>query len=524
MKRFIKSNLWVISAVLYPLSWVTYSGPNLSFLAWIAFVPLFIYLSEQTAIFRRFYGSGLAVITSWTIVAAGWLFLFPMDKWLVAIAFISGTLHISFPFILLFFLQKKLSFPKSLLLFPFIWVAWEWIYLLLPHMMVTHPLPYGQGDNLWLIQMADLGGMWLISFWVMLFNVLIYLAVRKHNYNLGSMAFLVSGSKVSAAMILPPLLYCGFIFQNSNLQSDKSVQVSIVPTQFEPNYLTDQKNQKTIIEQTLHRTDSLAYDLASANKNSDLYVWPEAGTSYWMAFENINTLLHQATTDWRGSLITGSQEVRSTGEHQDQYVSGVLITPQLHDVTTPVQYHHKIALVPGSETIPYHDILSVLFPSLKTSKKNYTYGNSFEPLQLLTKDNEIFQTGVSLCYEQWFPSIWTKQVQNGAEFFVHMAAEGWYGDKGFAQFMANVSRFRAVENRRSVARSSNMGLSMFINAYGQSYKKINYGSLDMVTAEVSTSKKMTLFSRHPNLFPKFCLYLITFSLVYFFVFSPSSQQ
>ena len=94
-----------------------------------------------------------------------------------------------------------------------------------------------------------------------------------------------------------------------------------------------------------------------------------------------------------------------------------------------------------------------------------------------------------------------------------MAAEGWYGNAGHAQFMANVNRFRAVENRRSVARSSNKGLSLFINSKGQFYNAIPYGSMNMSTADVSTSTQLSFFSRFPNGFPLICIFFIVLILI-----------
>ena len=511
MKRFFHSNLWIISVVLFPLSWVTYSGPNLSFLAWFALVPLFAFLNENKKNFKKFYGAALAVTSSWTLATSGWLFHFPIEKWLVALTIFSETVHISAPYCILYFVQKKIGFSKAVLLLPFMWVGWEWLYLPLQHTMGTHLLPYTQGSNLWLIQMADLGGMWLISFWVMLFNAGLFFILQSSDFHYRSKRFAISAFQFATVMIVLPLLYGGFALQTKKTDAGSSLQVSIIPTQFEPEYLNDQENQKAIIEETLHRTDSLAYDLLGANKGSDLYVWPEAGTSYWMQFHNLATILHEATTDWSGALLTGCRGIPVEGDDQNAYVSGVMVTPRYDSTVAELQYHHKTTLVPGAETMPYRDI----FKSEKdrANAMSYTAGSSFIPLKLKTKEGDNFNPGISLCYEQWFPSVWTKSANNGTEFFVHMAAEGWYGDVGYAQFMANVSRFRAVETRRSVVRSSNKGLSMFINALGQTNDGIAYGSLNMTTAHVMTSREKTLFSQYPDALPISCIAVFVIGLM-----------
>ncbi len=513
MKKFINSNLWLISAVLYPLSWVTYSGPNLSFLSWIAFVPLLVFLNQNRDNWKKFYGASLAVIISWAFVSSAWVFQFPAPTWQSAFMIGLEILHISIPFLILFFIQKKIGFTKAILLLPFIWVVWEWTYLPMQHTMGSHLLSYSQGNNIWLIQAADIGGMWLISFWVMLFNVVGYLALQSCDFKFSSRKFAVLSAKSATVMIVPMLLYFMYAHEKWSGASEKSLQVSIIPTQFEPEALMNDSQQKSVIENTLHRTDSLAYDLTSAKRGSDLYVWPEAGTSHWLAFDNITQLLHEAVTDWSGSLLTGCKGITLEGDDKNAYVSAVMVSPSEFNEDMPLQYHHKTKLTPGAETLPYKEWSAPLLSGDENVNPYFTPGSSYEPLALKTKSGASFSPGISLCYEQWFPAVWSNQANKGAEFFVHMAAEGWYGDVGYSQFMANVSRFRAIENRRTVVRSSNKGLSMFINPMGHSYGAVAYGSLDMSTASVSANSELTVFSQYPNLFPISCLWISIFYLV-----------
>ena len=516
IKAFLSSRQWIISAIIYPMSWVTYSGLNLSFLAWIAFVPLFVHLKNHHESFMRFYGPSVAVILSWAVLSAGWLFHFPNPLWKVAIAFFGDILHISAPFLFLFFMQKKLGFRHSLVLFPFLWTAWEWLYIPWEHTMGTHLLAYGQGNNLWLIQMVDIGGVWIVSFWVILFNVVIYFALEKVNFNYKSKQFAISVLKRMSWLIIPSFLYSAYAFQKLEAEDTKSIQVSIIPTQFDADYLGNEKNQKAIIEETLHRTDSLAFDLIEKDRRSDLYVWPEAGTSYWAGFPNITSILQQATNDWEGTLLTGCKGIPIQGEDRLAHISAVMVSPSLDSIhlSRPLQYHHKTILSPGGEAIPYkHLILPLLSEDLQYATF-FEAGRSFEPLQIETRNGESFKTGLSLCYEQWFPLVWTKTSQKGAEFFVHMAAEGWYGDYGFAQFMANVTRFRAIENRKAVVRSSNKGLSLIIDNQGIFREKVSYGSLEIKTAEVQTSTKITWFSKYPNTIPIGCLITLISSFLF----------
>jgi apolipoprotein N-acyltransferase len=362
--------------------------------------------------------------------------------------------------------------------------------------------------------MADLGGMWLVVCWVMYFNVLVYLIFRWHGYEFASKQFLYSILKMIGVMILPALLYSGYSYQKYAANTGQAIQVSIVPTQYTAQELMDPNLQKLIIEKTLHRNDSLAFEQINRNATSDLYVWPEAGTSNWMNFPNITSILMQATNDWNGSLITGCKGVVAGEDDQRKYISGVMISPSQDSTKLPLQYHHKTNLIAGTEFVPYKEILGpVFYDKEKQAERYFMHGKSFQPLLLKTKNDEEYHVGVSLCYEQWFPNTWAKQTVNGAEFFVHIAAENWYGEVGYQQFMLNVNRFRAIESRRAVARCSNRGVSTFINAVGETYEELPLASLDMATSVVSARKQLSFFSRYPNLFPMVSLVLVLTAIV-----------
>ena len=56
--------------------------------------------------------------------------------------------------------------------------------------------------------------------------------------------------------------------------------------------------------------------------------------------------------------------------------------------------------------------------------------------------------GVFICYESVFPDDVRQFADNGAQVFVNISNDGWYGDSGaYAQHL-NQTRMRAIENNR----------------------------------------------------------------------------
>lgn len=506
MKNILgKIPLWVVSGLLYGLSWPIFPEINLSFLAWFAFVPLFVFLERNRNSFWKSMAGSYGAMILFGCFSAGWLFSFPQATAEIAVIFFLEELWIFVPFIPFFFLQKRLGFGRALWFFPAIWMVWEWIYLHFEFTMGTHLSPYSQSSNLWLIQYIDMTGMWGISFWLMLFNVWLYQIWHKGNFKLSQPGMVLQTGVAVTTMTGIPLVYGIFalyVYGDSGLPS---IDVGIVPTHFEADYMNNPENGINIVNHTLHRNDSVAFTFQDMDKHIDLFVWPETGTMHFLEYSNLGSLLYEAVEDWESALVLGCRSKPEDLSDADRrlHVSGVLVSSQ---DSLPV-YHHKTVMTPGQEALPYHALLTKIpgFPIPETDNRFLKKGKQSVPLDLKTKDGEQFKLGVSLCFEQWYPHHWTAMVANGAHFMVHLAGEGWYGDVGFQQFMANVTRLRCIETRRQVARSANVGLSLFIDHMGRFFPKNYQKNNAFIQGSLGVNRKSTWYAQYPRGFPSLVL-------------------
>ncbi len=515
MKSLHHFPLWLVTGLLYGLSWPIFEGVNLSFLAWFAFVPLFLFLEQTRSNFWKSMGGSYAAMVVFCGLSAGWLFNYPQSPVEVAIMCLLESVWFAMPFLPFFFLQKKLGFDRALWLFPLVWMLWEWVYLPLEFTMGTHLSAYSQSSNVWLVQYIDRTGMWGISFWLMLFNVLIFKAYKTTGSNLRNPVFYKKIATLALPMLGLPLLYSLYAFSAYDQLKGESMTVSLIPTYYSADFMLVEENGHTIVNETLYRNDSVALTRKAQGEYSDLYVWPETGTIYQLGYSNLGDILQEAVGDWESALLTGCKGIPNDGNKLDQrpYASGVLISHQ----NPQAVYHHKTILTPGQEAIPYHAQLAKLpnFPISEMDPHYFQKGNASLPLDLVTRNDESFKVGVSLCFEQWYPQHWTRLAQNGADFYVHLAGEGWYGEVGFQQFMANVSRLRCIENRKQGARSANVGLSLFIDQLGRMHHRVATGTIDPMTADLQASDTLTWYARHPNWFPLLGLLMLAGSLLFF---------
>ncbi|MEP0843965.1 MAG: apolipoprotein N-acyltransferase [Phycisphaerae bacterium] len=102
------------------------------------------------------------------------------------------------------------------------------------------------------------------------------------------------------------------------------------------------------------------------------------------------------------------------------------------------------------------------------------------PLRLKSRPRQPVAFGVTICYEDVVPQVFRRFILDGqghkrTDFMLNISNDGWFGyGTQQAQHLVNCS-FRAVENRVSVARSVNTGVSGFIHPDGSRHDLVGNG-------------------------------------------------
>ena len=175
----------------------------------------------------------------------------------------------------------------------------------------------------------------------------------------------------------------------------------------------------------------------------------------------------------------------------------------------PKEIYRKNNLVPFGEFLPLQDLLSKL--GLKKITPGFKPFTSSDERKIISLGDFSFLPLV--CYE----IIYTGKLSRGVhkyDFIVNISEDGWFGDSiGPHQHFAH-SIFRSVEEGKNLIRSSNNGISAFINPLGQIQNRIESTSSGVI--EINTIKQVdpTIFSRHGNkIFFYFIIIYIT--LIFF---------
>ena len=160
------------------------------------------------------------------------------------------------------------------------------------------------------------------------------------------------------------------------------------------------------------------------------------------------------------------------------------------------QIHHKSKLTPGVEIMPSWWILKPIEKlAIDLGGTTGTLGRESEPVSFISPGKKI---GVSpiICYESVYGEFVANSVKLGAGLIFVITNDGWWGDSpGYKQhFLFSV--LRAVETRRSLARSANTGISAFINQRGDVIQQTPYWEPAVIKETLNANYKLTYYVKN----------------------------
>ncbi|MCX5711514.1 MAG: apolipoprotein N-acyltransferase, partial [Candidatus Omnitrophica bacterium] len=434
----------VLSGILLALP---FSKINLWIFGWFGFVPLFFVLQNKSR-FQAFLFSYLTGVIFWLITV----------YWLVHVT-LAGMILMSLYLALYFGIFGLLIAytPYPLPLTPCIYVSSIWVLLeyIRSYLMTGFPwalLGYSQSSNLPIIQIADITGVWGVSFVVMMVNVALYQGTR----------YKVQGTGIVKKYWLPIVFLAGVLvygycsincYSRAPLKPLKKIKVSVAQGNIPQELKWDPNAKDYIIDKYLDIAK------AAAKKDPDLIIMPEATMP--VVLEQSPDVLDKVTNTVKENnipLLFGTV----TLNHGNFYNSALLISPK----TGFIQQYNKLHLVPFGEFIPLRNTLTFLENMIPIG--DFSAGKNYTIFKL--KDARF---SVLICFEDMFPEVSRGFVNAGTGFLVNMTNDAWFKDTSSPFQHLQGSIFRAVENRRFLVRSANTGVSAFIDRSGKVYSTLS---------------------------------------------------
>jgi apolipoprotein N-acyltransferase len=99
-------------------------------------------------------------------------------------------------------------------------------------------------------------------------------------------------------------------------------------------------------------------------------------------------------------------------------------------------------------------------------------------------------------------------TRNNASILINITNDAWFGKTSGPYQHFSMTVFRAVENRRSLARSANTGISGFIDPAGRILASTDLMQEAVATQMVPMLKEKSIYTRFGDLFAQLCLALV----------------
>lgn len=170
-----------------------------------------------------------------------------------------------------------------------------------------------------------------------------------------------------------------------------------------------------------------------------------------------------------------------------------------------IQLYHKSRLTPGAEAVPSWWFLRMLKDN--AIDLGGTVGTLKKDTEARTLSFDNHKVGTLICYESVFGEYVTEFVKRGADMLFVITNDGWWGDSPGHKQHLELSKLRAIETRRSVARSANTGISAFINQRGDIIEQSRYWEQTALRSTLTTNDKQTFYVRFGDYIYKISVFL-----------------
>ena len=492
----------LLSGVLLILS---FPDPNLEFLAWVALVPLFLSI-EGKGLFQSFllgFSTGFVSflgILYWIIVAVHTYGNVPLIlSFLILLLLVAYLGLFTGAFTFLTRLIQTRSGLQTVFFTPFLWVTLEYLRSFLMTGFPWADLGYCQYLNLPFIQMADVTGVYGLSFVILLVNATLFWIVRQWSRK----TFPFREVTITALILLGFLFYGYAKMKAIDRQAALQPPLKIGLTQ--GNIDQSIKWDKSFQKETLEIYERLS--LRVGEENPDLIIWPETATPFFFqTAKEYQPWVLDLPKKTRAFLLFGAPSYKIKKGKVNHYNSAYLASPS----GEVVGQYDKIHLVPFGEYVPFGDYLSL--------------GSLGEGIGDFKSGKEVFnfsipqgRFGVLICFEIIFPDLCRRFVKKGANFLVTITNDAWFGKTSAPYQHFAIAIFRAVENRVFVARAANTGISGFIDPAGRIMKQGGIFTEEAINGTIHPMQNRTFYTLYGDVFAGLCsilsLILVAYSLI-----------
>ncbi|WP_448825875.1 apolipoprotein N-acyltransferase [Capnocytophaga bilenii] len=520
--------LAILSGSLLAASWVTYGITPLIF---IAFVPLLLADSHIRSHYkhtkRKIFILSYIAFLIWNIVSTWWIWNSTHVGAVLAISI--NSLLMSLTFLLYHLVAKRSTQKLSLIFLVAIWLSFEKFHLWWDISWPWLNLGNVFSEKITWIQWYEYTGAFGGSLWVWLLNIIFYIAAKDYLTD-KNRALLAKRVGIAMLFFAIPVVISYYSYINYSEKGLKTADVVVLQPNIDPYeekyqfsnestseaisyFLLDKLDHKVnfvITPETMLARNILIDELANSAPVNTL-------KNLFLAFPQVNWVVGVSLLKFiedKKDVTAQSNYLAEQKIWYNDYNSAFLLNyDYFRSDTLPL--YHKSKLVVAVENFPYQHLLKPILGDMLINLGGTVALKTTQSERSVFTGRETFgKAAPIICYETVYGEFVTDYIKKGANFLAILTNDAWWGDtQGYKQLLS-YTRLRAIETRRSVARSANTGISAFINGRGDILKALPYRDFNTLRCTIALNEEVTFYVRMGDYIARIAGFLAFFIFLY----------
>lgn len=516
--------LSIFTGILLSLPWYPWFSGIILLVALvpILFVEEYLYSNREKYRPHVCFGYTYLSFFIWNLLATWWIYKASIPGAVIAVVANAFLLTL---IVFLFHLTKRNLGRRfgnfSLLVY---WLGWEHLYL---NAEISWPwlnLGNGFAKDIGLIQWYEytgtLGGtLWILAINFMIFGVLRHFILYKSfTTQLSRLIFLL-------VLIIMPVVISTNLMDNHQTPNNPQ-QVGIIQPNIDP---YQEKFSGMSQEEQLDVIMDLSEDIVTPE--TDYILGPETALYEYISEDELKSnpsvqrVRHFVDRHPQIIYIIGmdsfkkyradenptptARRIGDSDSFIDKFNSAIQI-----DTTGDYQVYHKSRLVVGVEKMPYPKVFGFLNDLIIDLGGATGTRGTQDHRQTFHSTVDSVEVAPVICYESIYGAYVSNYVDNGANFIFIMTNDGWWGETiGYRQHL-HYARLRAIETRRSIARSANTGISCLIDQKGRIIKSTDWWEETAIRGTIHANDEKTFYVRYGDYIGRVADFMAVFAILY----------
>jgi apolipoprotein N-acyltransferase len=372
---------------------------------------------------------------------------------------------------------SRFSSARACLAAPFLWVSMEFALTHLPAIgFPWNLLGYVAAGNLVFVQLTAITGIFGLSLVVASYSALAaWLVVQMSlGQQAGKMIWIAANAVLFAIAFAGPRYVP---------QASADHVAHLVQTNFPValNYPTDWMK---VHAAEMDQLESIS--IGAAQKGPGIVVWPEVPAPFSLQDGNFQSRAVRIARGAGNGFLVGVIDFKPLGNGQ----SGANNSAALLGAGGALDFmYDKIHLVPFSEYVPWRNWF-FFARDLTGLIGDFQHGTQYKVGKISGGPFSVY-----ICYEAIFPNQVRRFTLAGAQLFVNISDDAWFGGSGAPGQHLAMARVRAVENRRWLLRDTNDGITVSVDPYGRIVARLPEHIRGELDAPYAFRSDLTLYAR-----------------------------